>query len=93
MNKKLKDNRYISRYSRLATQTLDDLGKMNSKKFVQNAAKLADKVINTAGVLGYGKSGKRLKLNGGARLNVNCGSTGDQARTLNLVNAKAKMFK
>lgn len=35
----------------------------------------------------------RLQLNGGARLNVNGGSTADQARTLNLVNAKAKMFK
>lgn len=93
LNKKFREKRYISRYSRLATQTLDDLGKMSGNKFVQNAAKMADKITNTAGVLGYGKGGKRLKMNGGARLNVNGGSSGDQARTLNLVSAKAQMFK
>lgn len=90
-NSKLKDKKYISRYSRLAAQTLDDLGKMSGNQYIQNAAKFTDKVTGSAKALGYGRGGKRLKMNGGRRLVINGGSA-DQMRTLQLCKMKSKLM-
>lgn len=80
-NTKLKDKKYVSKFANVGSNIMRELGDITGNSNIQNAANYTNQFANTASKYGYGRGGKRLRMNGGS-----------QMRTLQLCKMKSNMM-